>query len=237
MSIISKYTASEIPDAIWTIKDVVIVTLCIFAGGILFYISTLILFGDSKTTFRLARYVGSLLMIFSPLLWIKKKFKLSKDALGLRKGNLSLSVYILLGVVAAVIYFLLVQLTPFRYSSVPFDLKNSYSPLHLILLPLSISGFATVILTPVSEEIMIRGFMYGYFRKKIGMVFGLFLQSLIFSLLHFNYAGNASIVVIHAFIIGLILGFLYEKTGSLYPSMICHGMINYLAVISFVLNK
>lgn len=234
---IDKYAKREIPNAIWSIKDVMVVTLCVIVGGLLFYFTTLVLFDDSKTTFRLARYVGSLLMIFVPLFWVNKKYGLSKEVLGLRKGNLNLLSHVLIGVIAAFIYFFLLQLTPFRYGAAPIDLKLSYSSVNLILLPFSISGFATTVLTPVSEEIMIRGFIYGYLRKKQGVFFGLFLQAVLFSLLHYNVYGNALNAVVQTFIIGLILGLLYEKTESLYPSMICHGVINYLSIIAFVLYK
>jgi membrane protease YdiL (CAAX protease family) len=232
VSVTTKYTETDIPNAVWTIRDVLIVILCVLASGILFYIAALAFFGDNKATFRIARYVGSLLMIFTPLVWVKRKYGLSKEILGLRKGNLSLPFYILLGIGAAVIYSLIIQLTPLRYGAAITGLKISYSYIDLILLPLSISGFASIVLTPVGEEIMVRGFMYGYFRKRLGAALGLLLQAIVFSLLHLS----PSIKSIQVFIIGIILGLLYEKTGSIYSSMICHGAINYIAII-FMLQR
>lgn len=223
---------SEMPIATWTIKDILIVVSCVFSGGLIFYISTLILFGDNKTTFQLSRYVGSLLMAFFPLFWIKKKYGLSKEALGLKKENLSLLKIVSIGILPAITYSILVQFTPLRYGSAPTSLKISEHYIDLILLPVSISGFASLVLAPVGEEIFGRGFIYGYLRKKLGVVFGLLLQALLFSLLHFSYIyGNAFNLIANRFLMGLILGILYEKTCSLYPSMICHGTINYLAII------
>ena len=235
MSVIIKYTKPDIPNAVWTIRDILIVTFCVLACSILFYIILLAFFGDNKATFRIARYVGSLLMIFTPLVWVKRKYGLSKEILGLRKGNLSLPFYILLGIGAAVIYSLIIQLTPLRYGAAITGFKISYSYIDLILLPLSISGFASIVLTPVGEEIMDRGFTYGYLRRKLGVAQGLFLQALLFSLLHFDYIyGNAFSLITNRFLIGLILGILYEKTGSIYSSMICHSVINYLVIIFMV---
>jgi membrane protease YdiL (CAAX protease family) len=233
----NKITKPETQDIIWTMKDVLLVVLFIFAVEILFYVFTLVLFGDSKTTFNVVRYVGSLLMIFIPLYWVKKKFGLSKEVLGLKKGRFSLPSYVLIGTVAAIIYFFLSQITLFRYATNSTGFKFTYSAFHLILLPLSIGGFASIVLTPIGEEILIRGFVYGYFRQKKGVIIGLFLQALLFSLLHYNIYENYFNALAQTFIIGVILGCLYEKMGSLYPSMICHGMINYLSIIAFVLNK
>ena len=225
------------PVATWAFKDVLIVTSCVFSGGIIFYISTLALFGDNKTTFSLARYIGALLMIFIPLFWIKKKYGLSKETLGLRKGEFSLLKSVVIGIATGIIYSLIIEITPLRFGAAPAELKNSYSYINLILLPLSISGFATILLAPISEEIMDRGFIYGYLRRKLGVVPGLFLQALLFSLLHFNYIyGNAFNLITNRFLIGLILGILYEKTGSIYPSIICHGVFNYLGIIFMVFH-
>jgi len=225
------------PVAVWTTKDIAIVTLSIFAGAITLYITTLALFGDSQTTFICARYMGSLLMIMIPLLWVKTKYRLSKEVLGLRNGNLSLASHALIGVVAAIIYSSLAQLPFFRYGTAPAGVSITYSPLDLILVPISISGFATTVLTPVGEEIMMRGFLYGYLRRRMGVIIGIIIQAIFFSLVHVNSFESAFNVIAHTFIIGAILGILYERTGSLYPSMICHGMINYLSIIIYALRK
>jgi membrane protease YdiL (CAAX protease family) len=231
------YANARIPDAIWTIKDIAIVTLSIFAGAIMLYLITLALFGDNQTTFRLARYVGSFLMITIPLFWVRKKYGLSKEVLGLRKGNLNLASHALIGVAAAIIYSSLAQLPIFRYGAAPVGLNIAYSPIDLILVPLSLGGFAATVLTPVSEEIMMRGFVYGYLRRRMGIAVGIIIQALFFSFMHVNTFETAFTVIAHTFIIGAILGILYERTGSLYPSMICHGTINYLSIIIFALRR
>lgn len=232
MTISNPITESgKIPLAVWKIKDVLIVTLSILSGGIIFYFSILVLLGDNTTTFRLARYIGALLTIFLPLFWIKKEYGLTKEALGLKKGNLNLSLSILIGITTALLYSFLIKLTIFRHTSViDSDIHNFY--IYLILLPVSISGFLTIVLVPISEEILFRGFMYGYFRKKMGIIPGLLFQTFLFSLLHLNpFYVNTFKMLINVFLIGLILGILYEKNGSIYPSIICHGTINYLGIV------
>ncbi|MCL4492317.1 MAG: CPBP family intramembrane metalloprotease [Nitrospirae bacterium] len=234
MSVSKVSIDSRIPLVPWTVRDLAIVAGGTFLSGLLFYALLLVLFGNTRATFRLARYVAPLIMIFFPPFWIKRKYGLSKETLGLRKGN---PIYVLIGVTIAVIYSVVIQLTPLKYGTASVDLK-SYSLVYLIWAPFSISGFPSIVLAPISEEILDRGFIYSYLRKKLGVGIALMLQALLFSLLHFNYAySNALSLLLHRFVVGVILGLLYEKSGNLYPSIICHSTINYLAVIIFALNK
>jgi len=232
-----KFINTDFPYAVWTFTDLLRVTVGVLGGGALFYFCTLLVAGDRTSTLQLATYVGSLLMIVFPLCLVKKKFGLSKEILGLRNGRLGFLSGVLIGTSLALIYSFVVQLTPLRYASLPVDLKPSFSLADIILVPLSVSGFASTVLVPISEEVMIRGFIYGYFRKRTGRVSGLVLQALLFSLLHFSYTDdNAIQLFIHYFAVGLMLGGLYEKTGSLYPSIACHGVINYFAIILVVVK-
>jgi hypothetical protein len=227
----------EIPVAIWTIKDILIVFPGVLFISIVFYISLLYLFGDTVGTFRLARYVSSILMIFLPVMWVKKRYGLSKEVLGLRRGRYSKNINVVIGILTGVLYTVLIQITPLQYTPVSNRLKVTEHIYDLITAPISISGFATIVLAPIGEEIMDRGFMYGYLRRKVGVTIGLLLQAMIFSLLHLKYIyGNSIELIINAFIIGLILGILYEKTKSIYPSIICHGVINYLAIVLTVMQ-
>jgi membrane protease YdiL (CAAX protease family) len=226
----------KLPVSTWTIKDVLLVIFFVFVISVVFYITLLELVGDNKTTFRLARYVTSLLTLFLPLLWIKKKYGLSKEALGLRKGHLKLSLLVLIGIGTALIYSLLVRLTPLWQVSILTNLKVSNYYISLIFLPLSIDGFANIILTPISEEVMDRGFIYGYLRRKLGLVFGLILKALFFSLSHLGYIyGDMFYLIGSRFLIGLVLGILYETTGSIYSSIVFHSVFNYFIIIMMFL--
>lgn len=228
----------ENTKSIWTIKDLLIVLFFVISSGIIFYMIILSLFGDNKTTFRLARYAGAFFMISFPVFWIKSRYQLSLESLGLKKGKYSITTYFFIGITTALIYSLLAQITPLRYRTEYYDQIISYSLLDLILAPLSISGFVTIVLTPIGEEILFRGFIYGYFLKNTKGSGGLLLQALLFSLSHGNFIyENALPQIIHQIILGIIFGILYKKTDSLYMSIVCHGMVNYLSVIILFLQN
>jgi membrane protease YdiL (CAAX protease family) len=76
-------------------------------------------------------------------------------------------------------------------------------------------------LAPVFEEILFRGLIYGVLRKKAGPVLSSLLVSLLFSFLHVDPVGLLPI-----FVLGILLAWLYEHTGSLIPSMVLHALWN-----------
>jgi membrane protease YdiL (CAAX protease family) len=163
-----------------------------------------------------------------PILWIRKRYGYTKEALGLRRGNLRYLTSAMIGGAAALAYYLLVRLVLFPYAT-HLDSRPSY--LALLLVPFSITGFSSIILGPISEEVLVRGFFYTYLREAFGRGPALVLQAFLFSALHLRSSPHSSAhVAIDAFLIGLMLGILYEKTGSLYAPIFCHSTVNYLAV-------
>lgn len=74
---------------------------------------------------------------------------------------------------------------------------------------------------PVAEEIYFRGLLYGWLRARIGVAKGLFLSALLFSLLHAN--GYAFLPILA---LGLLLGWVYERTGSLAAPIAVHIVHN-----------
>lgn len=83
------------------------------------------------------------------------------------------------------------------------------------------------IISPIYEEIFYRGFIYRWIRVRLGVKWGILLSSLIFTIAHFPTL-NAMPV---NFITGVMFAWAYEKTGSVIPAMIIHGVFNTIAVL------
>lgn len=83
------------------------------------------------------------------------------------------------------------------------------------------------VISPVYEEIFYRGFIYRWLRVRLGMQLGILISSLLFTIAHFP-TFNAMPV---NFINGVVFAWVYEKTGSVIPGMIIHGVTNTIAVI------
>ncbi len=86
------------------------------------------------------------------------------------------------------------------------------------------------IIAPVFEEIICRGGYYRSYKKSGGPFKAMLLSAIIFAVMHMNFNQAA-----YAFAIGILAVLLVETTGSLWSSIIYHGLINgSQAVIMYV---
>jgi len=83
-----------------------------------------------------------------------------------------------------------------------------------------------VVVAPINEEIMFRGLMV----PRIGIL----LSSIFFALPHATYDSSFFIEVIAAFIFGVLAGYVYKRTNSLYPSIVAHMLVNLITVTSIL---
>lgn len=84
--------------------------------------------------------------------------------------------------------------------------------------------FMLVVLPPVFEEILFRGYLFGRLNKKMGFWLSTLVTSFVFGLVHFNWS-----VSIDVFVLSLFLCYLRRDSGSIVPGMLLHGMKNGLA--------
>ena len=84
---------------------------------------------------------------------------------------------------------------------------------------------ALALITPISEEILFRGYVLRGLLNQIGSGPAVVSTALVFSALHFD-AGT----MIPIFFTGLALGWLSVKTGSLWPCIAAHAGQNLLAL-------
>ena len=89
---------------------------------------------------------------------------------------------------------------------------------------------ALVLITPFSEELFFRGFVFRGLISKLGPYGGMVISAAIFSCFHISLG-----VLIPIFITGLLLAWLYWRTGSLWASIGAHAGQNALALLSTVL--
>lgn len=76
----------------------------------------------------------------------------------------------------------------------------------------------SAVIVPLNEEILFRGFLV----PRIGI----FFSAVVFGLGHYAYNSTFGIEIIAAFIFGLIAGYAFKRTKSLYPSLIAHILVN-----------
>ena len=84
---------------------------------------------------------------------------------------------------------------------------------------------------PAAEELFFRGLLYGWLRTKIGVGRGLLFSAVLFALLHTDPVAFFPILGL-----GILFGWVYEKTGSLTAPVSIHLLHNagMMAVASLV---
>lgn len=81
-----------------------------------------------------------------------------------------------------------------------------------------------VILPPFIEEVLFRGFLFGTLRRGFSMVVSATLTSILFGVAH----GQLNLFI-DTFVLGLILCYLREKTGTIWTGIFVHGIKNAIA--------
>jgi membrane protease YdiL (CAAX protease family) len=96
-------------------------------------------------------------------------------------------------------------------------------------------GFFTilvsVIFAPIFEEILCRGIILESFRAKYGIWAAWLCSSLFFGVIHGEVAALFS-----ASVLGLILGYAYIRTNSIFSAIILHALNNGLALALIAFN-
>lgn len=135
--------------------------------------------------------------------------------------------YVILGVVMGVVLFVAVGLlgnflaswlgTPAPQSFTLVVMGAEYNWQFFLLLILG------GILAPLKEEVIFRGIFYPPFRSAYGRGKGILFTASLFAFLHIDV-----VRFLPLFIGGIVLTWLYEKTSSLWPSILAHGTWNIL---------
>lgn len=79
---------------------------------------------------------------------------------------------------------------------------------------------------PLFEEFLCRGVVLESLRSRYGVVAAWLVSSIFFAVIHLHPA-----LVVNAFIIGLILAYIYIRSSSLFPGIILHAFNNALALV------
>ena len=79
---------------------------------------------------------------------------------------------------------------------------------------------------PLAEEIFFRGFLLNGLRSRFGVVSSILISSAVFGAFHI-----APGAIVPTFLLGLMLGWVYTRSGSLWPAVFAHGLHNTVAIL------
>jgi membrane protease YdiL (CAAX protease family) len=96
--------------------------------------------------------------------------------------------------------------------------QNAFTALAILVL--------AVLVAPIVEELVFRGYTYTVLRQRIGRNATIVLTAALFAILHYEATHLYALAV---FPIGLSLGMIREMTGSIKPAILFHAFNNFLA--------
>lgn len=172
----------------------------------------------------ISSFIQTFMFLFFIGIFMLGKYKTSFQYLGLVRTKLGhwLKVGIINGVVlffsvmlmgAIVSWFSPIEIKPQPIAEIIVTAKTKWE--------MAIPFIVASLFAPVSEELYFRGFLYPTLRRKIGAGWGLIVTSLIFGGLHFDL-----VRMIPLTFGGIWLNWLYEKSGSIYTSIVAHSVWN-----------
>jgi membrane protease YdiL (CAAX protease family) len=86
------------------------------------------------------------------------------------------------------------------------------------------------VLMAISEEFFFRGFVTSYLLR-LGNVMAIVTSAMVFTIYHLAVYGTQPSSLAYVFIAGLVLNFVFVKTGLITPTIIAHVINNILAVV------
>ena len=210
------------------------VTSAFVIGGIIMGIFASDLGGIDKIYLYLSFFLGQGVIVLPPIYYLKSKRKPILDSFRLNsistktiKNSFSFS----LGVIIIFDTFdrILHQLVPTPDYIIDLgDIMQPESTLGFVFLFL-----AVVIMAPLGEEIVFRGFLQKFLEEYWkDITRAVLVTSLFFAMIHFN-----PFWTIQIYLLGVILGFLSWKTKSIIPSIVLHSMNNGIAFILAVFDE
>ena len=221
----------RLPDITWSIKDTI---WGLIAGLILALLAPIIVLPfdpdlDSDGALLAAQGVFGLCLLGVPVgiasNWKSSNIRLAWERLGLRRFALSALGWMLL---ALFLYYLFAGL----FSSLVLepeqdDISDELGVGDESLLVSVIAVLLIVGLAAISEELFFRGFVFSGLRSRMTVWPAALISGLVFGLVH---APTGITTVIPLAVLGVVLAWLYDKTGSLWPPVIAHALNNGLAL-------
>lgn len=178
------------------------------------------------TTVEIVSFTGCIYLL------ALRRRKLGWQAVGLRITSkvwaliavlLSILLIPLSGLIAVIIQYL--SGSPARNPQLAFLAPEGFSWTALISLLILVG-----ILGPIAEELLFRGIFYQSLRQRWGVWLAAVVSALLFAVMHGDWVVGAV-----AFVLGLVLAWIFEVSGSLWPAIIIHILNNSIRIIAVYL--
>lgn len=188
---------------------------------------------DSVTfSYAISAATTAIGLLLPYLIYLKVTNQYVFELIKFEKNNLNSVYFVLAGLglgFASNIPVNLISLLLEDSESLNFEVVDTYLPSNA--LGYIIMFFAVAVMPAFVEEFVLRGVFLGKIRK-YGDAFAIIVSSLIFAVLHQNIP-----TIMVTFVSGCIMGWIYVKTNSLWPSIIVHLLNNTFSVVLVIISE
>lgn len=218
----------------WTLLDIALVVACPFVTGFLY--------GRLLPYWQVLQGAGAQLIFvygvwifeIGLVCWLVRRRGISLASLGLARGKrgLALLAGVVLGCTLAQGFLEYALMYGGAWiPRLPGLVAERWK--ELLGLPFTAQGFLQVVLVPVGAELIYRGLIFGYLRRRTPLPAALFLQALV-------AVGLANLPALQApfsLMMGLLVvrslaaGLIFEWSGTLYASMVFSGLLGSMVYV------
>lgn len=218
------------PIAVYFIIEILVSCGCTFTGMIGMTAVSGTVFGNWFSGFLeqeglyLISILAYLIFFVIGVFWYKRMRADGKYPVWNQQKNLNLSVLLKLAVLGIFVQFAISFLLNLVYIVRP-DVMQNYTKVMESLgsgNPSFFSVFYVVITAPIVEEMLMRGLCLVILRKEFPFWVANIIQAFYFGMIHLNLVQG-----IYAFLLGMVLGAVVKRYGTLKASMYLHFVINF----------
>lgn len=225
----------------WSLVDIIFVLAVSFgvvliAGEMIALSLKAIGVSDGQTLQGLTGLIGTLIqngsLVVLSYLFVTRKYGYSLKELFVSNNKVEILVNGIIGGVAILLGVMIIN----SIMAVIFMNFLNYVPPQQPIITLLLEtknqwfflGYAVmiIIVAPIAEELFFRGLVYTYLRDKYGVRLALLISSAFFGLMHMSVWAFMG-----TFLGGLGLALLYEKSKSLYTSILAHMVWNGIVTV------
>jgi membrane protease YdiL (CAAX protease family) len=168
-------------------------------------------------------FVFNELLILIVLMYFGIYFQDEKKLLRVNKLKDSVESFILFIPLLFLISFIIQNILPeYKQQEIVLNFKSNLSKDKVLLLHV-------LIMAPVVEEIIFRGYIYRILKTKIPIMFAIIISSTLFSLIHYNVLS-----FILLFVLSIFLTYIYERNGSIMCPIIIHSLFNLMMSVLII---
>jgi membrane protease YdiL (CAAX protease family) len=174
------------------------------------------------------------IMMFSAIYFFLRSKQINLAAIGLNRFRSKYLLYVLLGTVAYFLtYLIVVSVVATVLPSLNLEQKQDVGFNNPVgITQMAMVFISLVILPPIAEETVFRGFMFTGLRSKLTFATTAVITSIFFAIGHLQIGQGTPLLWvagIDTFILSMVLCYIREKTGSIWPTIGIHMVKNFIA--------